>query len=224
MIKIQGDASSVQGLKDMLEAARLFAFSVSRGVYKGLEAVITLYKPAAQARVVDGVNVNKTSVSMFQECADMLIKIAEKLPDGPFKAWMLHDAASCLARHNGNKPDDQEKFNRAAVEMLLGYNEMEQGNVFEDPDWRVVYAKAAAGLYEMGAHTFVEGPYRKLIAMLEVDGSKDGAGRRMHLAMWLVVMGRLEDAIEALRPVADPAYEGAPNQIREARAYLSQLE
>lgn len=226
LLQIEGAATDQEDLDARLkEAGRLTAYAIMSGYYDAMLAVVELYKPArAKRELVDGVNVNEESVAAFRACADRFFEIIDQMPIVPsiVKALVMHNAASCLAAGNGNKPGDQAVLNESALTTLHAVWGGDP-SVRDSADWHAVYAKVGSGLYEHGARIFDETVYRGLIDTMERIGSKDAAGRRLFLAKWLMSQGRIKDAIMAVHPVTEDDYVSAQNQIAEARAYLDQL-
>jgi len=224
LLEIEEKVSGVIELDMELGKIGLLGYARKIDYHHAMRVVVGCCKPARALRSLgpDGINTNEESVAAFRQCAERLLDIADKMDDDVVKALVLHGAATCYARGNGNKPEDQLILNRTAQTTLLGLSARHQG-LAESGDWRTVYAKVLVDLYEQDVRTFVEGPYRRLIHMMECDGSKDAAGRRLFLARWLADAGRREDAIAALEPVEDPDYRSVPDQIEEVLRYLAEL-
>lgn len=225
LLVIEGQVSGVIGLDIELAKAGLLEYSREIGYYGAMRVVAGCYKPARELRKVgpDGYNTCEESVEAFRACAERFLDIVEQMEDSSIvKALILHNTASCYASVSGNKPEEQELLNRTALTMLLGLAARSK-YLNKTADWRAVYAKAAVGLYEQGVNTFVEGPYRGLIDIMEAEGAKDAAGRRLFLARWLAAAGRMEDAIAVLEPVEEKGYPSASNQVEEVFAYLAEL-
>lgn len=188
------------------------------GYLEGLQRVVGEYKPAAAKRQpVDGVNTSDESMTAFRLFAAAMIEGSRSATFATVRALYLHDAASGMAKQNGNQPDLQVRLNRSA----LGILEEVPSNERVD-DWWTVYEKVYVGLSEAGHIAFDETTYRAVLNSMASNGSKDTAGRRAFLAEWLVGQGRSVEAVEVLNPVeADTC--SAPNQVERARGLLVKL-
>lgn len=225
LLQIEGAAKDKVDLDGRLADAGLLIYAMRNGYYQAMATVVMVYKPAAAMRVVkDGVNTSAESIARFRACSERFLAIldAESRTGAPsiVKALIMHNAASCLAAGNGNKPEDQAVLNEAALGTLHAVWGGDP-SVRESADWHAVNARVMIGLYEHGGRPFDEIVYRRFIESLERFGSKDAAGRRLFLARWLEQHGRRMQAITVLEAVETADYVSAADQIENARAYLT---
>jgi len=133
----------------------------------------------------------------------------------PVRALYLHNAASCMAKGNGNRPERQAELNREALKLLESVPEADR-----DDDWRAVFEKVYFGLSEAGHITFDADRFEATIKGMP-ENSKDKAGRLAFLAEKLAEAGDLVEAIEILEPTTEDRFS-APNQVERAQKLLAQ--
>lgn len=216
LIQAEGVTTTTDSIPtEVVEAAERYKYA------EGMRLVIQGYKPLAKRRFEakrfskNGENLDRESVEGFRELGKMFavsaILLSRICP--VTEALLLHNAALCMSKGNGNQPERQKVFNLDALAKLESVPEVER-----DDDWQVVFEKVFFGLSEAGHIEFDAIRYEATIKAMPAN-STDLASRRTFLARKWVQAGNLDEAIRVLLPVGSDVYS-APSQIESAKKLL----
>ena len=213
----EGAVNSVEEFDAALVAAGLDVEAINRGYRDVVALVVGLdgYKAAAKlAKREGGVNQVPESVAMFRKFSEHSSALGDDLTWPVItRALAIHNAASGLARQNGNEPDQQLRLNQKSVALLETIPEADR-----DGDWWECFRKPWVGLVEAGHVEFDLFMYLRCTMEMIRNGSKDAPGR----LEWIIP--RLNRDMSALVELVLDQELGAPNQRERLAVLLGHLE